>query len=231
MAMQKLNLVVIILSCVALGLWFLIQFVGWFSQTFTISAAGSSTITTYTYYTDGYNLYNEINAGGGKIVTNSFQKYSNQTDYSCSDCAASDAKCKAFCGLYSIMGSVYILNWFSLIFIAAELVAIFLALFCLSKSQSPGLKTIYEIMYWILIPSMLVAGGLLFIFDIIAMSKWNECQDANQVFNWKYGSIFVPVMGFLAGAVLLALFCIFVYDYVMYKKESATVVGYKQVLV
>ena len=181
--MQKLNLVVIILTVVALGLWFLVNFLGWFSMSLSVTTPVAA-LNSYTYYTTGYNWHSEIKSGGGQIISDTWVKYSNQTDYSCSNCAASDKKCNGYCGLYGIMGSVSILNWFIIVFIAGVIIALLVS-YCFSKSQTVS-KLIYEITYFWLILSMLVAGGLFFVFDIIACSHWSDIKTTNEILNYSF---------------------------------------------
>lgn len=226
--MEKLRIIVFGLAIIVLVTWFIIQFLGWYTEIQT--RASLNNVTTYTYFSQGYNINMRVKGSSGDIVTNTYTKYSEDKSYTCSNCG-SDLRCEGYCSLYSFFRSIYGFNYFILISIVGVFICQLLT-FCLSKNLNPS-KILFEIIYWFLILSMFVSGGILLIFLILSGTKWENVKDANAktpqfLVDYSYGGFLVPFFGYINAVVLLGLFVIFCYDYYLYKRGIAAAVDYQR---
>jgi len=91
-------------------------------------------------------------------------------------------------------------------------------------------KTIYEIVYWFLILSTAISGGLFFVFEIVAYVKWGNIKSITQLVEWNFESMFTPIIGFIYSFTMIILSNMFLRDYIKYKKGNnslnATPYGY-----
>jgi len=216
-----MKIVLLLLTLLALGIGFSLQFSGWFSHSLITEGESEITKITVTYNLDYYEnekLVYKKSEGEGKAsrcITSNF--YTQQQEF-CSMCGTNDW-CHGQCGVYNILLPVYFLNIFVIIFLILDLAV--LALFILFERRRYDNKNVFNIMYWFITLTTFVGGSMIFIFDVIACRRWQTLKDSQPIPYYQNNSIIIPIIGFCYAVLLFSLGIMNSFNYYKYRNPKS----------
>lgn len=215
--MEKLKIIVLILSVAGLGFCFIHIFSSWYKQNTGGNVDEASLFNEWTYFPGGFGKFEKYKIGTISYEKYNFTNYGSQVDYDCNSCKEKSA-CQYWCSFYSSMGSVNIMNIFIIIFYILILVSQ-LVTFIMSKSSNPN-KNLLDIIYYVLLFETFIGGGLLIVFTVVSMGKFSDAQKPYEFIKMYWSTGFPTYLAFIQSIILLALFGIFLVDFIQYKRRG-----------
>jgi len=213
MGIGKVQKVTFFIAAITFLLGLFLLLIGWFSEENKIAGAYYNELI---YYLDGY-YDRKVLKAGGQVEFEKFYKYSDDyvKNYCSNDkCKATDKICNSYCSMYKTLSAIRIITILYLIFVGN----IFLSqLITLSMEKARcGSKKCMQIMFIILISTLLLSFIALLISSILVYSQWNDHK--NYLITFEYGVVFVPIMSFINCGNLSILSGILIYQYIFFRR-------------